>query len=212
MGDVIEPDRHFLELRQLIDERLSRSEREEYARYPWLYGALGNPEADVMFVCENPSRAGVEWADRKFAHLGIEAQWRGHRADRFRRVLQDRKLKRGGSGEKGGWRCYITNVIKSMDTVKDFKALPREEKEELACHWADVLQWEICRVRPKIVFCVGMKSWRAMQHLRKNRKIDLGGAPLHRIWHYSAPRSDSEVRARMREGIDARCSRRALRE
>ena len=194
---------HFDELRRRIDAKLTGLQKKEHAKYPWLYGALGNPESDVMFICENPSRTGVEWAARKLRHLGIEAQWRGHRADRLRDVICDLKLKRGGPDDRGGWRCYITNVIKSMDTVKDFSALSWTDKAALAREWADVLQWEIRRVRPGIVFCVGRKSERAVQDLQGKQALDLHGASLQYVWHYSTPRGDSVVWAKMREGIVA---------
>jgi hypothetical protein len=28
--------------------------------FPWLYGALGKVPSDVMFICENPSIAGIK--------------------------------------------------------------------------------------------------------------------------------------------------------
>ena len=53
------PHRHFLELREAIHDRLRTLRppcwEEQIEQYPWLYGALGDPNADVMFICENPS-------------------------------------------------------------------------------------------------------------------------------------------------------------
>lgn len=109
------PHSHFLELREAIHDRLRTlrppSWEEQTEKYPWLYGALGDPSADVMFVCENPSlsalRAVVE------SPLGgppnFDTQWTGNPANRrdkrFRRVLRDLGLKDGGIWERGGWHC-----------------------------------------------------------------------------------------------------------
>ena len=60
------PHRHFVELREKIHDRLRILRpphwEEQIEKYPWLYGALGDPGADVMFICENPSLAGVRKA------------------------------------------------------------------------------------------------------------------------------------------------------
>lgn len=58
---------HFEELRARINQRLDElgtPHRElQINRYPWLYGALGAVPSNVMFICENPSIAGVRQAD-----------------------------------------------------------------------------------------------------------------------------------------------------
>ena len=51
----------------------------------------------------------------------------------------------------GGWRCYITNVIKEADVVRDFAA---RRKQSLAIEW-DVLRWEIEQVSPDTILTVG---------------------------------------------------------
>ncbi len=192
----MEPHAHFMELRHRILTTMG-GQQQEYQQYDWLYGALGDPGSDVMFVCENPSRAGVESADTHFGHLDIDAQWRGWRPEkRFRPALCATGLKCGGPGEVGGWRCYITNVIKSMYVVGDFNALSWAEKARLA------RRWEVCRVKPKVVFCVGWKSWRMVRLLQEKGHIDLGSASPHRTWHYSARGSHSEVRDKIQRCIE----------
>ena len=66
-------DPHFEELRKRINEQLSKIDspdaKEQITQYPWLYGALGNPRSEVVFVCENPSRTGVSGrTTRKSTH------------------------------------------------------------------------------------------------------------------------------------------------
>lgn len=192
---ALQPHSHFTALRERIREAMPPHARKEYDRYPWLYGAIGDPGADVMFVCENPSRSGVEMADRKFRQLGIEAQWRGKRPERFRRALRETGLIRDGC-----WHCYVTNVIKEIWTAGQG---PPEPKGVVARRWAGVLAWEIRRVRPGLVVCVGGESHARVQRLTKEEgAVDLGGAPLCRIPHYSEPfKSVEAVVAGMVGGI-----------
>ena len=123
----------------------------------------------------------------------------------FREVLCDAGLKSGGPSERGGWRCYITNAIKAMAEVKDFNKEPAKKKAELAREWANILCWELSRVDPKVVFCVGRKSERAVGLLRKEGLIRYDG-PLCYVLHYSARFSPAEVTRRMRERIEACCA------
>ena len=187
--------KHFEALRERIREAMPPHAREEYARYAsWLYGAIGDPEADVMFVCENPSRSGVEMGHRENRHLGIEAQWRGKRPDRLRRALQETGLLRHGQ-----WRCYVTNVIKEIWMAGDG---PPEPPAVVACRWSETLQWELDVVQPGIVVCVGGKSHKYVQDLVSSGLVDLGGASLYRILHYSARgEADETIVARMVDGI-----------
>jgi hypothetical protein len=120
--------RYFEELRDRINERLGELRtpyRDLQAREsPWLYGALGEVPSDVMFICENPSITGV-----RQAHVDtidgrapdIEAQWWGGRnnpaAKRFRPVLRQVGLKTNRPDARGGWRCYITNVVKEANVA-----------------------------------------------------------------------------------------------
>lgn len=203
----MEPNRHFTRLRSLINARLrdpgtyAPYANEQIDKYPWLYGALGDPSADVMFVCENPSLTGVEWAHRHppQAPPDIEAQWWG---GRFREVLCDHELKSGEHDAPGGWACYITNVVKAMAKVADFNLIASVKKRDIVRQWADVLAWELCRVRPKVVLCVGRKSERAVKLLRREKLISYEG-PLHYVTHYSARGSHDDVKRKMSRQIEA---------
>lgn len=125
---------HFLELREAIHARLRTlrppSWEEQVEDYPWLYGALGDHGADVMFVCENPSLSGLRAVVE--SPLGgppdFDTQWTGNPANRrdrrFRKVLCDLGLKDGSIWEPGGWHCYITNVIKQAAIVSEWGESP----------------------------------------------------------------------------------------
>ena len=97
------PHRHFIQLRDKIHDRLRVLGRPNWdvqiKKYPWLYGALGDPRADVMFICENPSLTGVKKAALR-GPCDIDTQWTGdpdHSRDkRFRAVLCALGLKDGG--------------------------------------------------------------------------------------------------------------------
>lgn len=141
-----------------------------------------------MFICENPSLKGVERADSRTIGGGaasIEDQWGGgHRSNcvkRFRPALCQLSLKTTGPLESGGWRCYITNVIKEADVVGEFNA---RNKKQLAVDWADILEWEIQRVTPGTIFTVGDASTGLVQFLQRRGLIPAFPA-THKVMHYS---------------------------
>src|SRR5687768_12537190 len=78
--------------------------------FPWLTNSLGDPFAGVWFVAEYPSLGQVE---RGGAAPSVETQWAVSRGDRlFREALVGAGFKDGASDSPGGWRCYVTNIIK----------------------------------------------------------------------------------------------------
>lgn len=203
------PHKHFLELRAKIHDRLRtlRAPRweEQIEAFPWLYGALGDHRADVMFVCENPSLSGCKKAKNPLGGPpDFDTQWTGNptnrRDKRFRTVLCDLGLKEGGIWDRGGWRCYITNVIKQAAFVRDWRRVSRHEKLRTARQWGEILQWELDVVRPRTVFCVGGNAHWMVKQLQREAVLDVSGA-VHGIWHYSAYRSDEKVEWEMRNGI-----------
>ena len=207
MTAVRMPARHFRDLQQKIHDQLRDLRpphwEEQIAEHPWFYGALGDPNADVMFVCENPSLGGIR-AGSKSPVGGrdpdFDTQWTGGPANRFRRVLCDVGLKDGGIWEPGGWHCYITNVIKQAAIAGDRKKVPQREKQHAAHQWSDILQKEFDVVQPDTVFCVGGNAHEMVKLLQLYR-LNVRGT-IHRIWHYSAPyHGDEVVEQKMPDGI-----------
>ena len=204
------PARHFHDLQEAIHDRLRTLQppfwEEQIGEYPWLYGALGDANADVMFVCENPSLRGLRAASASpvGGRPDFDTQWTGDPANRrdkrFRKVLCDLGLKDGGIWERGGWHCYITNVIKQAAIVGGWRKVPQLEKRRAARQWSDILQMEFDVVEPDTVFCVGGKAHEMVKWLQRNAGLDVPGT-IHGIWHYSAYRGDEEVERKMREGI-----------
>ena len=186
---------YFETLRSTINARLERIGTRDALRqmreFPWLYGALGQVPSDVMFVCENPSLAGVEKADTRTIGGGsasIEDQWCGGTGSncikRFRPALCHLGLKTTAPLEPGGWHCYITNVIKEAAVVRKFNELKFSEKAQIAVEWADILHWEIEQVSPRTIFTVGSSATRLLRMLRE-RNLLPPGIPTHGIMHYS---------------------------
>ncbi len=201
---------HFAALRRRISPQLAHS-RSAYARHqirdhPWLYGALGAVPADVMFICENPSVRGVRQAHQQPVggrKPDLESQWwggpRDYAARRFRRVLCELGLKTTPPGARGGWKCYITNLVKEANVVRDQNALSSGYKKRQAEAWAPTLTWELVRVRPRYIFCVGAKTARLMRWLQQEKLLP--HFDFHQIWHYSSRGSDAMVRRRMLQRI-----------
>jgi len=183
---------HFVALRSRINARLisigTKHAHAQVSGFPWLYGALGQVPSRVMFICENPSLTGVERADSRTIVGGIasiEDQWAGGPSSncikRFRPALCQLKLKTTPPTAPGGWQCYITNVIKEADVVRDFVA---RDKPSLAIEWADVLRWEIEAVSPKTIFSVGNAATRLVKLIQSRGLIPAFPVPL-KVMHYS---------------------------
>ena len=80
--------------------------------HPWVTGYLGDPFAPVWFIAEAPSLSRVEATSGP--GVTVETQWTQSPGDKlFRRMLAKHGFKSGGEYAPGGWRCYITDVIKS---------------------------------------------------------------------------------------------------
>ena len=193
--------RHFETLRQRINSQLTRLGLSEQTKYQWLYGALSAVPSDVVFICENPSRDGVEKADWAARCGGrqpdIEDQWRGSGpgdpATRiFRPVLCEFGLKLTPPGDRGGWQCYVTNVIKEMAVAKNWGELSLARvKYPKAIEWADILEWELQQIQPSWAFCVGDNAYDLVGRLQRSSRLpSLQGQHLHHITHYSARKSD----------------------
>jgi hypothetical protein len=123
--------------------------------HPWVTGYLGDPFAPVWFVAENPSLTQVEKVSSSVATE--ELQWTISRGDRlFREMLFRYGFKAGtSSNSPGGWRCYITDVIKSTARVREHNEQPAAARRATADAWAPVLAWELERGRPQIIVSVG---------------------------------------------------------
>ena len=151
-----------------------------------------------MFICENPSLAGVRQGAVQTIDGGpadIESQWwggpRNPAARRFRVALCELGLKDGAPSSRGGWNCYITNVVKEANIAGDQEAKSPAEKRQQARDWAAVLQWELGRVRPKHVFTVGGRAHAAVRGLQSESLLPK--FEPYQVRHYSARMSDQAI-------------------
>lgn len=183
---------HFETLRTKINQRLreigTKHAHRQIEQFTWLYGALGQVPSEVMLVCENPSLTGVERADVRTISGGapsIEDQWcggpRSNCIKRLRPALFELGLKTTPPLQPGGWRCYITNVIKEADVVRDFTA---RNKPQIAAEWADVLSWELAQVMPRVLLTVGDSATALVRELQAGRLLP-ATLRTHKVMHYS---------------------------
>ncbi|MCZ6837194.1 MAG: hypothetical protein O7G85_15575 [Planctomycetota bacterium] len=203
---------YFEELRERINALLlelgATYAQQQIRQYTWLYGALGAVPAPVMFICENPSLAGVKSGHVNTPDGGppdIEGQWwggpRNNAAKRFRVVLCETGLKTTPPATRGGWRCYITNLVKEANVASDQNDLPWSVRQRQSRDWADLLAWELGHVQPEHVFCVGQKSSTLVRMLQREDRLPNFHATM--ISHYSKRGADEVIRREMTEAIQA---------
>jgi hypothetical protein len=180
-------DAVFLGHPELYDHRV---------RFPWVLACLGDPFAPVWFVAENPSLTQVE----RSLDSTPEDQWNVSVGDKlFRQQLVAHGFKTGTTDSPGGWRCYITDVIKSVDRVHEWNKLSERERQKVAEAWAPLLAWELELGQPKIIVSVGAKADRLLNHLLQERLIP----PLPRrlkVDHYSYIGSRPDARTGLGPG------------
>lgn len=135
------------------------------SKFPWLTGALGDPAAGIWFIAENPSLSQIERVtDPRGGPATEEAQWWASRGDRlFRDMLVKHGFKDGLADLHGGWRCYITNVIKEADYAENWRGSSLERQQAAALNWAPVLSWELEHSRPCLVVALGKTVTRALE-------------------------------------------------
>lgn len=160
-------------------------------KYKWLNGHLGNPEFPIWFVGENPSIKGVNRiaAKRIDGHKLAESenlQWNCHASETrmFREALTEAGLKTGELCENTGWRCYITNAVKTPDVVKDRNASKNEASMRKEAEiWWPVLQYQIDSAKPLVLVALGGQSYKLLKYMHD---CGLKMPPsIARIDHYS---------------------------
>ena len=177
--------------RTVFDTELERLIGDVFAAHPelrdhrpdfgWLTGCLGDPFAAVWLIAENPSLTQV----RKAQAATVESQWSVSPGDLILRdALVAAGLKEGGPLEPGGWKCWITDVIKSADIVKEWRARPEAEQTAVAEAWAPVLRFELEQGQPKRLIVLGKKAEALLVHLERSGAIP-ARPPSTRIHHYS---------------------------
>ncbi len=163
--------------------------------HPWLIGALGSIDANVVFIAENPSLTQVERATDPLTGgpPTIESQWWQSKGDKlFRESLVEAGFKSGSIASPGDWKCYVTNVIKQPDYAEKWKKKSKRDLLEVAELWAPVLEFELSTINPKLIAAMGNKAYAVLQHLTEKGLIPR--LLIHKIPHYSyiAMRADAQ--------------------
>lgn len=156
--------------------------RDDRDQFPWLTGALGDPFTPVWFVAENPSLTQV----RKLpAVASPDVQWSASPGDRlFREALTRNGFKTGSAFSPGGWRCYITDVIKSASVAKEWRKSTQSVQRQTAEAWAPALTYELEHGEPHVLVVLGEKAKDLLAHLECQRLVPRL-PPRRVIYHYS---------------------------
>lgn len=151
---------------QVLDEHRELPRPGTDAYPAWVTGCLGDPRADVWFIAENPSVSTALRANAG-ADATVEDQWLTSRGDKlFRQMLVKYGFKDNEWDTPGGWRCYITDVVKSAYIVKEFNAKRPAERNEIATWWAPVLAEELAIGNPKLIVTMGRRAQRLLSHVQ----------------------------------------------
>jgi hypothetical protein len=136
-------------------------------------GCLGDPFARVWFVAEFPSLGRIE--QQGAASASPEAQWNTSPGDRlFRAALAEAGFKTGGPDTPGGWRCYVTNLIKAAEHVGQRRATkPIAVRMADARLWAPVLRWQLEVGAPDCLVLMGGTVADLFRHLVDHRAVPL---------------------------------------
>lgn len=181
------------ELRSLVQKTLREHPTLPYPRAgggasdyePWITASLGDLTSDVWFVAENPSAGAAKRGRRE---LGVEAQWNITPGDhRLRTALALHGFKDTAAEEPGGWRCYITDVIKSPFDVGLWNNASNNKRGQVAVWWAPVLAAELEIGRPKLIVTVGDRAARFLDRLTvhpRTRDMFTDLPPRESIEHY----------------------------
>jgi hypothetical protein len=149
----------------------------------WLRGWLGDVTAGVWFVAENPSLTQIRRIHT--TRSTFESQWAASAGDRmFRHALCELGLKTRDQFEPGGWRCYITDVMKSVVFVKDWQGTPVALKRQVEQAWAPVLRFQLERGMPRRIVALGRNAEQALRRL-EDAGVVPELPPLEVVDHYA---------------------------
>jgi uracil-DNA glycosylase len=115
-----------------------------------------------------------------------EGQWFQSKGDKLlRETLVECGFKDGTPDSVGGWRCYLTNAIKSVDRAEERKRLPREDRERQAKVWAPLLAWEIQTGKPRLVVAMGKAAAEYLTAPVVRKALTDAGSKLAEVDHYT---------------------------
>lgn len=160
-------DRVFKTHPQLTDHRIER---------PGLIGALGDPFSGIWFVGVYPSQTRVDSLPKRtdFPLTADEAQWSVSLGDKLlRKMLVKHGFKSGTVESRGGWNCYLTNVIKQLVRAGTWNKKPPREQQLIAETWYPVLRWELETSRPRLIVAMGKQATKLLAYLKDTHALKL---------------------------------------
>ena len=126
------------------------------------------------------ARANSPWREQ----LTEETQWSESRGDKLlREKLVKYGFKKGSFDSKGGWNCYLTNIIKEADYTKDWRNKSQELRNQAVEIWLPVFQWELSNSSPKLIVIMGRQVENYLNDLQRFGKIRLPRTEF--IQHYA---------------------------
>ncbi len=152
--------------------------------FPWVTGSLGDPSAGAWFVGDLPCLTTLERLPGESpADLNEESQWSASRGDQLlREMLVKHGFKDGSPMAPGGWRCYLTCLVKELDYTNSLERMSPALYRQYALTWLPVFQWELSQAKPPLLVAVGGRVESALHFLaRKN------GLRLPRLFSISNP-------------------------
>jgi hypothetical protein len=153
--------------------------------YSWIKGYIGDRSYPVWFVAENPSLRGVKRVHDRNTIASDNLQWNAHAGDwLFREALVKAGFKTGDPLDGEGWKCYITDIIKEPEIVKDRNLKKGDSSywKNQAMKWLAVFLEEIRLGRPEVLVAVGNQTRVILEFLRKK---DVSLPRIDQIRHYS---------------------------
>jgi uracil-DNA glycosylase len=153
--------------------------------YPWLTGFIGDENAAIWFIGENPSLTGVKAVDKRSIIKTENLQWNSHDGDRLlREAITEAGLKSGDPETNQDWNCYITNAIKEPEIVGERNEKKRDSQywKIQAERWLPVLQQQINAGKPKVLVALGGQSYKIINYMKR---IGLRVPKIEKIHHYS---------------------------
>lgn len=152
--------------------------------FPWWVGFVGDIYSNIWFLGENPSKTQLEKESRK-GNCTTNSQWNISPGDELlRKAISEADLKTGDPFTDGGWKCYITNAIKTPEKVKkrnENKKDPNYWKTQ-ALIWLSVLQLQIDLGKPEVIVLLGGETEKIFKFMCDN---GLKAPEQRKIHHYS---------------------------
>ena len=172
--------------------------------YTWLSGYIGDVKSEVWFLGENPSLYQLEKQSRQ-SKSGENLQWNASKGDfLLRETITEAGLKDGDPFQNEGWKCYITNIIKEPEYVKERNAKKDiKERKKQAEIWLPVLQKQIELGTPKTFITLGNKANTLFKYMiKQGLNIRQEDYQTHKVYNYSYIMSKPESNGKKRKPAD----------